>query len=71
VRRERLDPLKVYVDSPMANAATRITLAHPDLIDSETRELIAWMQATPDKMSVEFVADVEAPRRSTRFAAAP
>jgi metallo-beta-lactamase family protein len=29
VRRKRLSPLKVYVDSPMANAATRITLATP------------------------------------------
>src|SRR5574343_85301 len=59
VRRKRLAPLKVYVDSPMANSATRITLAHPKLIDPETRELIAWQQAHPDKMYVEAVADVE------------
>ncbi len=59
VRRKRLSPLKVYVDSPMANAATRITLAHPKLIDPETRELIAWQQAHPDKMYIEAVADVE------------
>lgn len=59
VRRKRLYPLKVYVDSPMANAATRITLAHPDLIDPETRDLIAWQKAHPDKMSIEYVADVE------------
>ncbi len=43
----------------MANAATRITLAHPDLIDPETRDLIAWQKTHPDKMSIEFVADVE------------
>ena len=59
VRRKRLFPLKVYVDSPMANAATRITLAHADLIDPETRDLIAWQKKHPDKMSIEFVADVE------------
>lgn len=59
VRRKRLFPLKVYVDSPMANAATRITLAHPELLDAETRELIAWQQKHPDKMKLEFVADVE------------
>jgi metallo-beta-lactamase family protein len=46
VRRKRLSPLKVYVDSPMANAATRITLAHADLIDPETRDLIAWQKST-------------------------
>ncbi len=59
VRRKRLFPLKVYVDSPMANAATRITLAHADLIDPETRDLIAWQKKHLDKMSIEFVADVE------------
>ncbi len=59
VRRGRLSPLKVYVDSPMANEATRITLAHPELLDTETRELIAWQQAHPEKMKIEFVADVE------------
>lgn len=62
VRRERLAPLKVYVDSPMANAATRITLAHPALLDSETRDLLQWMEAHPNKMKVEFVADVEGSR---------
>ena len=58
-RRERISPLKVYVDSPMANEATRITLAHPELLDDATRELIAWVEAHPEKMSVEFVADAE------------
>lgn len=59
VRRKRLSPLKIYVDSPMANAATRITLAHPNLLDDETRALLLWQQAHPDKVSIEFVADVE------------
>ena len=59
VRRGRISPLKVYVDSPMANEATRITLAHPELLDAETRALIAWQQAHPEKMQIEFVADVE------------
>ena len=59
VRRKRLDALKVFVDSPMANAATRITLAHPEVFDSETRALIAWQAAHPERMKVEFVADVE------------
>lgn len=62
VRRERLEPLKVYIDSPMANEATRITLAHPTLLDSETRELLDWLKAHPSKLKLEFVADVEASR---------
>jgi len=59
VRRKRVNSLKVYVDSPMANAATRITLDNPDLLDPETRELIAWQRAHHDRMHIEFVADVE------------
>ena len=62
VRRQRLAPLKIYVDSPMATAATHITWEHPDLMDSHTRELIAWMRQNPKQMQVEFVADVEASR---------
>lgn len=62
VRRQRLAPQKVYVDSPMATAATHITWEHPDLIDGETRELIAWMRRNPKQMQVEFVADVEGSR---------
>ena len=62
VRRQRISPIKVYVDSPMASAATRITLDHAGLIDPETRELIAWQQKHPEKMKLEFVADVEASR---------
>ena len=59
VRRQRLSPLKIYVDSPMATAATHITLEHPALVDSYTHELIDWMQQHPGKMKVEFVADVD------------
>ena len=62
VRRQRLAPLKIYIDSPMATAATHITWEHPDLMDSETRELIAWMRQNPKQMQVEFVADVEGSR---------
>jgi metallo-beta-lactamase family protein len=59
VRRKRVSSLKVYVDSPMANAATRITLDNPELLDPETRELIAWQRSHTDRMHIEFVADVE------------
>jgi metallo-beta-lactamase family protein len=46
----------------MANTATRITLAHPALLDSETNDLLAWLQTHPAKMKIEFVADVEQSR---------
>ncbi|MGE5469238.1 MAG: MBL fold metallo-hydrolase RNA specificity domain-containing protein [Bacteroidota bacterium] len=59
VRRKRLKPLKVYVDSPMATTATRITVAHQELLDPETRELIAWQEVHPEKMKIEFIGDVD------------
>ena len=60
IRRGRLPATKVYVDSPMALAATRITLNHKPLLDEETRSLIEWQHQHPERMAVEFVADVEA-----------
>ncbi|MFZ2853738.1 MAG: MBL fold metallo-hydrolase [Rhodocyclaceae bacterium] len=63
VRRGRMAPLTVYVDSPMASTATQITMRHQSLLSGETRELIAWQQRNPDKMRIEFVADVEASMR--------
>ncbi len=59
VRHGRMAPLTVYVDSPMASTATQITLRHQALLSGETRELIAWQARNPDKLRVEFVADVE------------
>lgn len=63
VRAGRLAPLTVHVDSPMASAATQITLRHPALLDAETRELIDWQQRHPERLRIEFVADVEASMR--------
>jgi metallo-beta-lactamase family protein len=59
VRSGRLGPLKVYVDSPMSNTASRITEGHPELLDDHTRVLIAWLAAHPKKMKIDYVADVE------------
>ena len=59
VQRERISPLKVYVDSPMAASASHITLDYPELLDAQTNALIAWVRAHPNKMKIEFVADVE------------
>jgi metallo-beta-lactamase family protein len=59
VRRGRLRPMTVYVDSPMAAAATEVTLRHQELLDSETRDLIAWHRQHPDRPQVRFVATVD------------
>jgi metallo-beta-lactamase family protein len=59
VRSGRLAPMRLYVDSPMADAATRITLRHESLLDAETQALIAWQRQNPKKLDVHFVADVQ------------
>lgn len=59
VRQGRLPHLDVYVDSPMADAATRLTLRHQNLLDEETQELIRWQQNNSRQMRVRFTSDVE------------
>ena len=59
VRRERLPPLNIYVDSPMAISATELTMKHRHLLDAETRELIEWQQGHPDRPRIRFIQDVQ------------
>lgn len=58
VKDGRLPALQVYVDSPMAYAATQITMRHQNLLDDETEALIAWQEANPHQMRVMFTKDV-------------
>jgi len=56
----RLGAMDVYVDSPMATAATRVTFRHPELQDQETRQLAAWVASTQHGgPRVHFTEDVE------------
>ena len=55
VRRGRLPAMTVHVDSPMAEAATTLTLKHMDLLDAPTRDLVTWNRRHPDKPAIRFV----------------
>lgn len=59
VRDGRLPPLRIYVDSPMANTATELTLQHKELLDDETLALIDWQRRHPDQPRIRFVQEVE------------
>ncbi len=59
IRRGRLAPMRLHVDSPMAKAATQITLKHSALLDEETRDLIDWQRHHPHLLDIHFVADVQ------------
>ncbi|KPK05553.1 MAG: MBL fold metallo-hydrolase [Betaproteobacteria bacterium SG8_39] len=62
-RTGRVCPSQVYVDSPMALAATRITLEHPELHDRETVRLTTWLQDKHGGTDIHFTEDVEDSKR--------
>lgn len=55
---ERLPPIPVYVDSPLAVNATGVYLAHPECFD---RDLLTYMDSDPDPLGFErlsYIRDV-------------
>ncbi len=58
-RQGRLGTMDVYVDSPMATAVTRITLAHPELYDRGATHLAEWLKSGKGGPRVRFTEDVE------------
>jgi metallo-beta-lactamase family protein len=55
----RLRNLNIYVDSPMAAAATRITMKYLALFDEAARSLEHWRAAGKNLPSLRFTASVE------------
>ncbi len=55
----RIRPPEVYVDSPMALAATRVTLAHAELHDPETARLTSWLGTGDGRRRVHFTETLE------------
>lgn len=55
----RLRNLKVFVDSPMATAATRITRQHLDLFDENATRLAGWHAIGKDLPYLHFTESVE------------
>lgn len=55
----KLPPLEIYVDSPMAVAATDVTVRHAALFDREGREVMQWLRAQRSGFRVHFVQEVE------------
>lgn len=58
VRQKRLPFLSIFVDSPMATAASEITDRHLVLLDAQTQALAAWAKAHPKAARVHFTKDV-------------
>ncbi len=58
-RKGKLGDMEIYVDSPMAYAATEITLQHMALLDKEASEALRWMNSNGHKPRIHFVQDIE------------
>jgi metallo-beta-lactamase family protein len=54
-REGRLPQLEVYVDSPMALAATEVTLRHLDLADEDANEALRWIRSSGGRPRIRFV----------------
>jgi metallo-beta-lactamase family protein len=63
-RAGRVPPLTVFVDSPLAKAATEITSRYAPILDRETRDLAQWQVAHPERMRLLFT---ETPEDSMRI----
>ena len=58
-RSGRLPPLRIFIDSPMAEKATLITRRHLELLAPEVRELDRWMRGNPPELQLRYTHEVE------------
>jgi metallo-beta-lactamase family protein len=59
VKRGRLPHLNIWVDSPMATAATHLTQRFFSQMDSLSQDTFQWYKNHPDAVDLRFIADVE------------
>ena len=58
-RARRLPPLRVFIDSPMAEKATLITRRHLERLTPQVRELDHWMRGNPPELELRYTHEVE------------
>lgn len=59
VKSKKLPRLNVFIDSPMATAATHLTERFFESLDEDAQEAIIWHKKHPDELRLRFTADVE------------
>lgn len=59
VRRQQLPHLDIWVDSPMATAATELTHRYFRELDREAKETFTWFESHPKALNIRFVSNVE------------
>jgi metallo-beta-lactamase family protein len=58
-RSGQLPPLRIFIDSPMAEKATLITRRHLELLAPDVRELDHWMRGNPAELQLRYTHEVE------------
>ncbi len=58
-RSGELPPLRIFIDSPMAEKATLITRRHLELLAPDVRELDRWMRGNPAELQLRYTHAVE------------
>jgi len=59
VRRGLLPHLSIWVDSPMATAATYLTQHFFSQLDQQSQATFEWFKNNPEAVTLRFIADVE------------
>lgn len=59
VRKGRLPHLSIWVDSPMATAATHLTQHYFSQLDAQSQSTFEWFKSNPSAVDLRFIADVE------------
>jgi len=59
VKKGRLPHLSIWVDSPMATAATHLTQHFFSQLDSQSQSTFEWFKSNPSAVDLRFIADVE------------
>ena len=67
VKNGRLPHLNIWVDSPMATAATHLTEKFLEDLDDESQGVYAWFKKNPHSVDLKFVADVEESKALNRI----
>ena len=58
-RSGKLPPLRIFIDSPMAEKATLITRHHLERLTPDIRELDRWMRSNPEELKLRYTHEVE------------
>jgi metallo-beta-lactamase family protein len=58
-REERIPDVDIYVDSPLALAATQVTLKHRELFDEEAARTLTWLLEKRGQPRIHFAQEVE------------